>query len=142
MPPNFVWKKPNDDNGGWVKGFTWVTPNVKKPFYIMKYLQKGLKNGSLIKFPHGLRLYGVSRSAVSSLPLEVRKRERLSLLPYWFRSNEEAGLVALDARRIVGGVAVGSRLAVSPYSNRPLASPAALEYTMYHAWVGSSNPSA
>ena len=114
------WRKPNEDNGGWTRGFTWVTDEIKKPLYIMKYLQKGSDNGCPVKFPIGFRLYAVSQSVVRRMCFEHSVSYRLAQVPRWVRSDEGDNLVYRVARRTSGGIDCGRYVAISPYSRKGL----------------------
>jgi len=112
------WKKPNVENGGWARGFTWVTVGVKYPWYIMKYLQKGDEHGNGKHFPRGLRLYGVSQSAVRRMCFSDAVSYRECNLPRWHREGAGDDCVMRGSFRKSGGVAVGRWLAVSPWSSK------------------------
>jgi len=117
LHPNGVkWVKPTSDAGGWTRGFTWVTPNVEKPFYLMKYLQKGGKDGRSVSFPKGLRLYGVSRKLISGLQFGLSTTYRECQLPRWFWQDAGDDCVVRIGVRACGGVSVGGLTAFSPYA--------------------------
>lgn len=116
FPADQAWIKPSGENGGWSKGFTWVTNGIRFPLYLMKYLQKGSKNGRVPSFPKGFRLYAVSRRTVFEFSDEHAFAYRLCQLPRWFGEGALNPSVALNSRRVNGGVSYGRYTAVSPYT--------------------------
>jgi hypothetical protein len=117
LPNGQKWIKPSEDSGGWSRGFTWVTDGIEKPFYIMKYLQKGSKDGRFAKFPKGLRLYGVANRVARRMCFEDASAYRRSALPGWFRDGTNDLIVVRSSYRANGGVSVGGLLAISPYDS-------------------------
>jgi hypothetical protein len=138
-PKSERWVKPIEKSG-WARGWSWVTPCVRHPFYLMKYLQKGgSDNGK--EFPRNMRLYGVSQYALRCLEFTDRQDERLSLLPRWFVNEDTEGCSALTAKRVSGGVRWGGMVAVSPYSRRPLPDIDQIAGVMYTvAWAENLLP--
>lgn len=140
LPQNQRWVKPTIAAGGWAKGFTWVTPHVRKPFYIMKYIQKGVSREKRRSWPKGIRLYGVARRALSHLSYNDRCDERLSLLPVWFREGATSDSRSLSSKRAVGGVVWGESFGISPFSKVALADVAGVAQVMYTRWWGGASP--
>ncbi len=120
LPKAQQWRKPNEDNGGWTRGFTWVTDFIEKPLYIMKYLQKGSKDGKPVFFPAGFRLYALSQSVVRRMQFEHSVSYRLSQVPGWLRTTTGDNLIYRCATRVTGGIDCGRFVAVSPYSRKGL----------------------
>lgn len=117
-PAGVGWVKPDASNGAWSKGFTWVTDNVRKPFYLMKYIQKGTKDGRRIRYPKGLRIYGVSRGAIDSMPADVKVTYRSVQLPGWYRQGATVCLDGSFDSRVAGGIQRGQFTCISPYAER------------------------
>lgn len=109
------WIKPTEENGGWAKGFTWVTDNIKHPWYIMKYIQKGQGDERRNCYPKGLRIFAVSRSITRALVGEQRLAYRRLQLPYWYTQGAKDDSAILGAKRIVGGVDCSGTTIASPY---------------------------
>lgn len=137
-PSGQMWVKPNAANGAWSKGFTWVTDNIQQPFYLMKYIQKGTRDGRRIRYPKGLRIYGVSRGAIDSMPLEVKSTYRSVQLPCWFRKGSTVRVDGAFDSRVVGGVQRGQFTCISPYAERIPVVTAGLELKMWMAYNGES----
>lgn len=136
-PVGVKWVKPTEEHGGWARGFTWVTQNVEKPFYLMKYLQKGSRDGHGIEFPKGLHLYGVSRRTIAELPFGYSVSYRECQLPGWFWQDAGDDCVVRIATRVSGGVAVGGLTAFSPYAVSDLPGIDKVSEGMYSsAWGG------
>jgi hypothetical protein len=117
LPKGARWKKPNAENGGWARGFTWVTVGVKYPWYIMKYVQKGAKDGGRNRFPRGLRLYGVSQWTIRRMCFDHSVSYRECQIPGWHRAGAIDDCTMRVSFRKPGGVAVGRWLSVSPWSS-------------------------
>lgn len=123
LPDGAEWSKKHFDIM-WFQGYTWVTPEVKKPFYLMKYLQKEYqKNGK--QFPKGARIVGYSRPShyISDRENNTRIASRF---PGWLSGGlDEEGRAQLGGTivRSRGGYRVGGKLAISPYSVNELPSP-------------------
>lgn len=137
LPHGTRWVKPNADSGGWARGFTWVTPDVRFPWYILKYMQKGSKDGRAQCFPLHLRLYGVSQWTVRRLSYEHSVLYRASMLPAWFKGGEISDSDIRCCYRVAGGVSFGEWKAVSTWSESGLDSIDQVALKMY-ACVGSS----
>jgi hypothetical protein len=133
------WIKPERSNGAWVKGFTWVTDNVKYPWYIMKYIQKGTKDGRSIRYPKGLRIYCVSRGTVSLMRDTVRDTYRAIHLPEWYRQGAVVAGKLRDANRVSGGVAFGQFIYLTPYAARYPVLTQATVRDMWYAWITSGD---
>ena len=141
LPPGQKWVKPSPENGGWHKGFTWVTPDIKYPWYVLKYIQKGTKNGEWRRWPKGVRLYAVSQSVVRSFQFSVAVDYHDLHLPTWYREGAEDASIRLSSSRTLGGVANGRYLACTPYTKRDLAPIADIASVMYtNAWGGGLLP--
>jgi len=117
----YKWNKEKYDFA-WYHGFTWVTPDVERPFYIGKYLQKEYqKNGK--QFPRGARIVGYSRP--SRVISDRANNERLvSRYPNWVSGElDKEGIreIGGNISRARGGFRVGSGMAISPYSRYELA---------------------
>jgi hypothetical protein len=138
LPAGHRWVKPTESAGGWAQGFTWVTPAVQKPFYIMKYLQKGSDHATNHEFPRGLRLYGVSQWTVRRLSFEDAVRYRECQVPRWIGLGACDPRLALSACRVVGGVRVGGYLYPSPYTVAPLPDIDEVSRSMYNRAWGKS----
>jgi hypothetical protein len=117
-PIGAQWVKPGKETGGWTRGFTWVTDNVQKPFYLMKYIQKGTKDGRIIRYPKGIRIYGVSRGAVHYMPDSVKDTYRAIHLPSWYRQGATTANKLSGCKRVTGGVSRGKFIYLSPYAAR------------------------
>ena len=109
------WIKPSASNGGWSRGHTWVTDDIRFPWYVMKYCQKGSKDGYPIAFPKGLRLYGVSQWCVRRMSFQDATDYRAAQVPAWFRGGATDSIDMRRAYRSRLGVGVGSLVAVSPF---------------------------
>jgi hypothetical protein len=141
LPSGMMWTKPNAESGGWSRGFTWVTPNVERPFYIMKYIQKGGSNGSRITFPKGLRLYAVCNWLVRRLQFTDAVSYRQSQLPGWFWKTADDPCVTLRASRVAHGVACKGLVAFSPFVEGGLCDIDVVGANMYtSAWGGDLLP--
>lgn len=114
-PKGKRWRKPDENVGGWSQGYSWVTPNIHRPFYLMKYIQKGSKNGRSRVFPRGLRIYGVSHETVRQFSAVERSNYDECRLPAWFRSRQASVFDSLGCSRVVGGIATLSTFTPSPY---------------------------
>jgi hypothetical protein len=137
-PHGELWVKPGGAAGGWAHGFTWVTPNVRRPFYIMKYLQKGVRSDK--KFPRGMRLYGMSAASMRCLPFQERCDERLSLLPRWLGAQAVSDWRVLTARRVIGGIDWWGLAIYSPYSRTNLPDVDEVSRRMYADVWSNSTP--
>jgi hypothetical protein len=136
LPLETRWDKREYDRA-WYHGFTYVTDDIRKPMYIMKYLQKELqKDGH--KFPRGARIVGSTRPTCY-IGHRANKERVVSRYPHWVqRTMDEAGGV--------GGVGVVSRssngfrfdgqLAISPYAPSALPTIVHVADHMYKAWSG------
>lgn len=120
LPEGQRWVKPSAAAGGWARGFTWVTPNIERPLYIMKYLQKEVSKHGRTKFPRGFRLYGIAQWLVRRMPFEYAVPYRGAQLPRWFREGAEDDCIIRASFRVAGGVAYGRQVAVSPYATSDL----------------------
>ena len=138
-PGTEPWIKPVA-GGGWEHGFTWVTDGVKYPWYIMKYMQKGLNDGNGNQYPRGARLYGISQSIVRSMRYEQRLVYRENQVPAWYREGAEDCDTVLSGYRVRGGVDRQGTLAISPYSARDLAPIDAIADNMRRVWGDLSHP--
>lgn len=117
LPDKERWVKPGRAGGNWLWGdVTWVTDGVKKPWYIMKYLQKGLKkDGKAQHYPKGCRICGFSRSLLKFCTVQEQKSYRERQLPHWFVSGLPDGYDVRLAKRTKGGVSFGGTVAYSPW---------------------------
>jgi len=140
LPNGQPWRKPDAAEGGWAHGWTWVTDKIEKPWYIMKYLQKGSKDGSVPSFPKGLRLYGLSQSTVRRLSFEGQVAYRHSQIPAWFWRNTDDDCRDISSFRTLGGVLSGGLLAYSPYSKIDLPPVDTLNGTEYTKFLNLRNP--
>jgi hypothetical protein len=131
LPNGQRWKKP-EENNGWSHGFTWVTDEIKRPFYIMKYLQKGDSHGRRTFYPKGFRLYAVSQRIVRRMAYEDAFDYRLSQLPRWIRQGSNRSWHLRCAYRVRAGVAVGRFTAVSPYTAKRLPRPGKVKLQMVY----------
>jgi hypothetical protein len=124
------WTKPDEKAGGWSRGFTWVTPDVKRPLYIMKYLQKGQGHTSDQTFPKGLRLYAVAQEIIRRAEFSDALAWRQSHLPAWAQDDVKDPCLVLGSRRVRGGVAYGNYRECSPFANGPLTDLERIEWQM------------
>jgi len=115
------WRKPGAEKGGWSHGFTWVTDGVTKPFYIMKYLQKGSPNATSSGFPKGARLYAVCQQLIRASEFKAQYDWRDGHLPAWSRDDGKDTLDRISSRRVAGGVSYRGWTELSPYTRRPFA---------------------
>lgn len=136
LPVGVKWVKPSALHGGWVRGFTWVTDEIKRPLYIMKYLQKGYRNGTIPRFPKGFRLYSVSRRLVSRMSFEHACSYRDAQVPRWLWSGEGDLWRHRCAYRARGGIVVGRQAVSSIYSTVPLLDVDKVKRKMYASWQG------
>jgi hypothetical protein len=120
LPDGQRWVKPNCTDGGWANGYTWVTPSVRYPLYIMKYLQKGGDYGNTNRFPKGFRLYAVSRWAKRRAAFQDQVDFHRCSLPRWAFTGDEDAATVLGSSRCRGGIAYGKLVGYSPYSHTPL----------------------
>ena len=134
LPEGQRWRKPNAEDGGWSKGFTWVTPDVQRPFYIMKYLQKGQGHEGDNAFPKGLRLYAVAQAVVRGLEFDHAVDWREGHLPAWAACDTKDDSLVLSSRRVVGGVRYGGQVEYTPYSARSLPDMEYVAWKMTCAW--------
>lgn len=134
LPPGAMWIKPSENVGGWFHGFTWVTPDVRFPWYVMKYLQKGEGCEKAPKFPAGFRLYGVSREVVRRMSFENAASYRRAQVPGWLLSDAADLCDIRCAFRFAGGAGVRGQKAFSVYSRTPLPDIDAVEAQMYNSW--------
>lgn len=136
LPIGVQWVKPNDGHG-WAHGFTWVTDEIRRPLYIMKYLQKGSQNGHAIRFPKHFRLYAVSQRIVHRMDYENSLAYRKSQLPGWARNATCPSWDMRSTYRVRGGVAFGRFTAYSPYTQHGLESVDAVGEKMYTSFARS-----
>jgi len=139
LPAGQMWVKPNASHGGWARGFSWVTPDVKHPWYIMKYLQKGEKDGRKPSFPKGLRLYGISSWCVRRMSFDDSTDYRASQLPRWYGVDETDAVALRCAVRCASGVKRGGYVAISPYSLSEPKPVDEVENEMYTAYLMGCN---
>lgn len=130
LPSGQRWVKPDEKSGGWSKGFTWVTDDVRFPWYILKYMQKGSKDGYAQQFPLHLRLYGVSQWTIRRLSFEHAVLYRSSQLPAWFKSGALDDCDIRSSFRDTGGISLGQWKAVSPWSTSGLQSVDEIAWTV------------
>lgn len=116
LPNGQRWRKPTGKDGGWANGFTWVTPDVQRPLYIMKYLQKGQGHEGQHAFPKGLRLYAVAQEVIRCAEYQDAVAWREGHLPAWAACDGKDDCIVLGSRRVVGGVRYGNQVECSPYS--------------------------
>lgn len=114
------WRKPTATDGGWARGFTWVTPGIRRPLYIMKYLQKGQGSESQHTFPKGFRLYAVAQEVMRRAEFTDALAWRAGHLPAWAACDSKDDCIILGSRRVTGGVRYGPAVECSPYSRRAL----------------------
>lgn len=136
LPAGQRWIKPSAEDGGWAKGFTWVTMGIHRPYYIMKYLQKASKNGRETTFPKGLRLYGVARGVIRKLAFDDAVSYRECQLPRWAVDDQKNPCDFLSVRRVSGGVLYRSMVEYSPYATSDLGDIASLGRAMYNCYWG------
>jgi hypothetical protein len=139
LPDGQRWVKPNTAHGGWTKGFTWVSPDIVKPFYIMKYLQKGQGHNADKDFPKGLRLYGVSSSAIRGAAFQDALAWRQSHLPTWASCDTKDPCITLGSRRVRGGVSYGDKIECSPYTIHALPDIERVAWQMRHMVLSSTH---
>ena len=120
LPEGQPWIKPTLEHGGWARGFTWVTPGIKHPLYIMKYLQKGDTNGTQTFFPKGFRLYAISRSIIRRFEFEDAVSYRRANIPQWAWSETEDSTFDLCTQRKPGRIVTRGLDAISPYTSATL----------------------
>ena len=136
LPKGIQWTKPTGGHG-WARGFTWVSDGIRKPFYIMKYLQKGATNGPAIRFPSGFRLYAISQSVVRRMDFEHSVAYRQSQIPRWARDASCDGRISRCMFRVSLGVSFGGLTAYSPYTTHGLASVDKVTDGMYDRFLNS-----
>lgn len=119
-PSEKPWIKPNESNGAWGKGFTWVTPDVKSPWYLLKYIQKGISDEERNVYPKGLRLYGVSQYLVRRMDFTERLAYRGLQLPAWYRQGKEDTAIVLGSYRVGGGIDYRGAIEPCPFVEYPL----------------------
>lgn len=142
LPEGIRWVKPSLDTGGWGHGFSWVTDNIRHPWYILKYMQKGVSNDEFKRWPSGVRLYSVSRGLLRRFDYDDAAAYRIAQLPRWVGSDARDCVLPGDFRRVTGGVdAWGYRL-VSPYSKKGLVPVADIGALMYTNFGNYGNPAA
>lgn len=107
------WKNPQS-TWGWPYGITRVTDNIHSPFYIMKYLQKGV--GDEKEYPPYARIFGRSRRLVRYLSDKEYRQYTLAKIPGWARRDIEASDPTAFAFSFVGGVWYNGWRVYSPYS--------------------------
>jgi hypothetical protein len=135
LPEGQRWKKPDESAGGWSRGFTWVTPDVRRPLYIMKYLQKGQGSGDAQNFPKGLRLYAIAQEVIRSADFQDAVAWRSGHLPAWASCDGKDDCVVLGSRRVRGGVSYGNAIECSPYAISPVSDMERVEWQMRRAFA-------
>jgi hypothetical protein len=135
------WEKPDAENGGWPYGFTWVTPDIKYPWYILKYIQKGSESTNGRGYPKGMRIYAVSMWARSSMEGKPKDVYRSLQLPNWFKAGAQDAPNIHIARRVAGGIGYGGSRAISPYTGRYMVSVDEVMSADYNAAIAIPNPS-
>lgn len=129
-----VWNK-SEIEFQWYNGLVWVTDHIEKPFYMMKYLQKGKqKNGR--EYPRGARIVGYAGNF--GYISHKENRERLaSRLPRWVLAGvepSEFGTVGGDILRTSGGYSYMGQLAFNPYTIESLDEPEMIKFRMGRAF--------
>jgi len=136
------WVKPSNKNGGWSKGFTWVTPNVRYPYYLMKYIQKGTKDGRKIRYPKGIHIYAVSRGAKGYMPPDVADTYRAIHLPSWYRVHAKDNGGIRDWSRVSGGISRNGFTCLSPMAETVPVVTSEIERTMWYNFACNADVSA
>lgn len=119
-PPNTRWRKLDAEPAIWTHGFTWVTDGIRYPWYILKYIQKGVTSDTVRDYPKGARVYGIARRTITAMPDLVRRTYSRVHLPSWFREGEKDCVTDTIVTRVAGGVRNGRMVALSPYTTNPL----------------------
>jgi hypothetical protein len=121
----------------WYYGIVWVTDGIRKPMYIMKYLQKGYqKNGH--RYPKGARIIGATGGA-RCLSDSERRRRISDRFPSWIQSGfdsrerEEIGSLLFRGN---GGFYYGGEFAINPYSVAELPNTDDIQVIMQLAYCG------
>lgn len=130
LPDGAKWSK-NHVEFLWYFGLVWITDNIRRPMYLMKYLQKEYqKNGN--RFPKGARVTG--SGGTTRYISDSANRERIcSRLPGWVQRSMDArerGEIGGLVYRVRGGYWFGSGMAVSPYSTCELPDTDAVQQIM------------
>lgn len=115
LPSGSRWVKPTEGNGGWARGFTWVTPDIRYPWYILKYVQKGQDSEHFIEYPTGTRMYGIARRTIRSLQGQYELAYNRLRLPHWYREGAKDVADTALAHRVSGGIARGGWVAITPF---------------------------
>lgn len=136
LPAGEYWDKHKYDDE-WYHGYTYVTDNIRKPMYIMKYLQKERqKNGR--EFPKGARIVGSTRPT-RYISNRADKERVVSRYPHWVQRivDEEGGSNGFSVvTRDIGGFRFDGRLAISPYAPSELPKITDVADHMLLAWAG------
>lgn len=136
LPIGVQWTKPGEGHG-WAHGFTWVSDGIRKPFYIMKYLQKGNGSQHAIRFPIGFRLYAISQRVVHRMDYQHSIAYRQSQIPRWARDAETDSWNSRCTFRVHHGVSFGGLTAYSPYTVDGLTSVDEVMERMYACFTQS-----
>jgi hypothetical protein len=116
MPAGVRWDKDKIEYA-WYWGLVWVSSPVRRPQYLLKYLQKGGDRDGK-KYPKGARIVG-STAPARGLDDEENAARRASRFPGWVRRGlepEEIYDLGSTGARVAGGVAYGGKFVASPFA--------------------------
>jgi hypothetical protein len=136
LPDGAVWSKKHVEFL-WYFGLVWITDDIQRPMYLMKYLQKEYqKNGN--RYPKGSRVTG--SGGTTHYISDGQNRERLgSRLPHWVQlglDKREIGEIGGLVYRVRGGYWLGGGMAICPYSRNELPSSDDIQQIMSLAHFG------